>query len=82
MTDPEVADVNVVAVAGTVGDWSCYIGWPLLVQLRPEQQEILNVQHYCKTIRDEEQVMRYGDKVSRVEAEALFPQFAYMAYRE
>lgn len=66
--------VWVVAEEGSIGDWAAYIGWPQFNEIRPECRSP-EVMYYTTSHRLPEDVMALGDKLSREEAVALFPDF-------
>ncbi len=81
VTDPEVADVVVVASIGHADDWAAYVGWPARRDLTSEVQDRPSTMYYCAVVRDAFGVAKHGDKLSKEEARALFPELASRFYR-
>lgn len=71
--DPEVADIWVVAKPGMIGDWAAYIRFPSIDHTRPDQ--VLEYEYYLESVRDPDDVLHHGDKLSEGEARQLFPEF-------
>lgn len=79
--NPNVADVYVVAKPGHINDWACYIGFPAFEQLNSEYKFRGEMTYYCYNVRNWDEVMANGDKLSKETAEILFPEFKHLQYR-
>ena len=71
---PGVTEVIVVASMGYANDWSCYIGWPL--ELNPYGKMMDATGYYQEAFSTWQGVAMHGDKLSRTEAYALFPEIS------
>lgn len=80
--DPATATVWVVAKEGYAKDWAAYIGFPILEQLQPKFQSSSNYEYYCNNVHFSNDVAAKGDKLSKAEAEELFPGLTHLRYRE
>jgi hypothetical protein len=64
--------VIVVASYGYVHDWSCYIGWPLELNMYGKMMD--DTGYYREAFKTWQGVAMHGDKLSRTEANILFPE--------
>jgi len=71
--------VWVVAKAGAVGDWACYIGFPKLGDMAYPAR--FSCKWYAFNVQTPEQVLSNGDKLDQSAAEAIFPEWKERKWR-
>jgi hypothetical protein len=79
VVNSSLTSVNVVAVKGYANDWSAYIGFPSIFNIKDTSNN--SYAYYCLEVHDPDGVARNGDKISEREARELFPEFEDLYYR-